>query len=130
MPTTSGQHPYLDIFAASLVPSTAHGPDHSKDPPAPQILPLTGESPEIRQVLDLLLGADRDARHDHGRAAGINLQLAETRIRLTISHGDKSPALETALTRIALAREELGRGDTRRACAALADAIHVVATPR
>jgi hypothetical protein len=120
------QHPYLDLFAFALVPYAKHGPDHSKDPPTPRMLPLTGGSPESQRVLDLLLGADHDIRDDHARAAGINLELAETRIRLAISHGDRSPRLESALKCIALAREEVTRGDTRRACAALADAIKAV----
>jgi hypothetical protein len=123
------QHPYLNLFAFALVPYAKHGPDHSKDPPTPQMLPLTGGSPESRQVLDLLLGADHDIRDDHPRAAGINLELAETRIRLAISHGDKSQRLDSALKCIALAREEVRRGDTRRACAALADAIKAVMRP-
>ena len=118
MPNVAAQHPYLDIFAFALVPYAKHGPDHSKDPPPPHLLPLTGGSPESKQVLDLLLGADRDIRDDHERAAGINLALAETRLRLAISRGDKSPALQTALERIALAREEMARHDSRRACAA------------
>jgi hypothetical protein len=130
MPTASGRHPYLDLFAFALIPRMKLGPDHAKDPPPPHLLPLTSATPEAKQVLDLLLGADRDVRDDHGRAAGINLELAETRLKLAISHGDKSPALETALSRIALAREEVTRGDTRRACAALADAIRAVAPPR
>ncbi|TCZ59814.1 hypothetical protein [Roseicella aquatilis] len=119
----ASKHPYLDIFAFALVPYAKHGPDHSKDPPSPQMLPLTGGSPEAKQVLDLLLGADHDIRDDHPRAAGINLDLAETRIRLAMSHGGAAPGLESALTCIHLAQREVTRGDTRRACAALADAI-------
>jgi hypothetical protein len=126
MPTAASQHPYLDLFTFALVPKMKTGPDHGKDPPAPHVLSLTGSSPEAKQLLDLLLGADRDIRDDHDRAAGINLSLAETKIRLAISHGDRSPALQTALDRIALAREEMGRHDTRRACAALADALRAV----
>ena len=63
-------------------------------------------------------------------SAGINMALAETRIRLAISRGDKSPALQTALARIAQAREEMARHDTPRACAALADAVRAVMKPR
>ena len=129
MPTASAQHPYLDLFAFALVPYKKSGPDHAKDPPTPDFLPLTGSSPEAQQVLQLLAGADHDIRGDHDRAAGINLALAETRIRLAISHGDKSPALQTALDRIALAREEMARHDSRRACAALADAVRAVMRP-
>lgn len=129
MPDTQPKHPYLDLFAFALVPYAKQGPDHTKDPPAPHMLPLTGSSPEARQVLDLLLGADHDIRDDHERAAGINLALAETRIRLAISHGDRSPALQTALDRIALARQEMARHDSRRACAALADAVRAVTKP-
>lgn len=128
---TASKHPYLDIFAFALVPYAKHGPDHSKDPPTPQMLPLTGGTPESKQVLDLLLGADHDIRDDHPRAAGINLDLAETRIRLAISHAGPSPQLDSALKCIHLAKQEVARGDTRRACAALADAIRAVtrATP-
>ncbi|MFC7473647.1 hypothetical protein ACFQS7_04740 [Dankookia sp. GCM10030260] len=129
MPTAAAQHPYLDLFSFALVPRLKSGPDHAKDPPAPHLLPLANASPEARQVLDLLLGADHDLRDDHDQAAGINLALAETRIRLAVSHGDKSPALQTALTRIALAREEMAKHDTRRACAALADAVRAVMAP-
>ena len=116
-------HPWLHLFAAALVPQAPHGPDHSKDPPPPHLLPLTGASEEAKHVLDLLLGADRDIRDDHRRAAGLNLDLAETQIKLALSHGQQKQALQTAMARIALAREELAKGDTRRACAALADAI-------
>ncbi|MDO9712268.1 hypothetical protein [Paracraurococcus lichenis] len=130
MPNAAAQpHPYLNLFASALVPQMKRGPDHSADPPPPHLLPLTGGSSESRGVLDLLLGADHDLRDDHDRAATINLALAETRIRLAISHGDTSPALETALNRIALAREEMARHDTRRACAALADAVRAVMKP-
>jgi hypothetical protein len=129
MPTASGRHPYLDLFAFALIPRMKLGPDHAKDPPPPHLLPLTSATPEAKQVLDLLLGADHDIRDDHDRAAGINMALAETRIRLAISRGDKSPALQTALTRIALAREEMAKHDTRRACAALADAVRAVMAP-
>ena len=130
MPMAAAQHPYLDLFSFALVPRMKAGPDHAKDPPAPHLLPLTGASPEAKQVLDLLLGADHDIRDDHDRAAGINMALAETRIRLAISRGDKSPALQTALARIAQAREEMARHDTPRACAALADAVRAVMKPR
>lgn len=126
MPTAESKHPYLDLFSFALVPRMKLGPDHSKDPPEPHLLPLDKASPEARQVLELLLGADHDIRGDHDEAAGINLSLAETRIRLAASHGDASPALQTALERIALARQEMARHDTRRACAALADAIRAV----
>ncbi|MBK1659218.1 hypothetical protein [Paracraurococcus ruber] len=121
------QHPYLDLFALALVPRSAHGGDHSKDPP--HLLPLTGGTPEAQAVLDLLSGADQDIRLDHERAAAINLDLAETRIRMAISHGDTAPSLQTALERIAQAREEMAKHDSRRACAALADALRAVATP-
>jgi hypothetical protein len=124
------QHPYLDLFSFALVPRMKTGPDHAKDPPAPHVLPLAGTSPDAKQVLDLLLGADHDIRDDHDRAAGINLALAETRIRLAVSRGDQSPALQTALARIAQAREEMARHDTARACAALADAVRAVLKPR
>ena len=129
MPASAAQHPYLDLFAFALVPHRKAGPDHAKDPPAPHMLPLTGSSPEAQQVLQLLAGADHDIRDDHDHAAAINLALAETRIRLAISHGDRSPALQTALDRIALAREEMARHDSRRACAALADAVRAVLRP-
>jgi len=129
MPTATAQHPYLDLFSFALVPRMKSGPDHAKDPPPPHLLPLAGASPEAKQVLDLLLGADHDIRDDHDRAAGINMALAETRIRLAVSRGDRSPALQTALTRIALAREEMAKHDTRRACAALADAVRAVMAP-
>src|SRR6478735_6028094 len=129
MPMAAAQHPYLDLFAFALVPRMKVGPDHGKDPPPPHVLSITGASPDAQQLLDLLAGADHDLRDDHERAAGINLALAETRIRLAVSRGDKSPALQTALNRIALAREEMARRDTPRACAALADAIRAVVTP-
>lgn len=122
-------HPYLDLFAFALVPHAKHGPDHSKDPPPPHLLPLSDGTPEAQQVLDLLLGADHDIRDDHEGAAGINLALAETRIRLTISRGDASPALQTALERIAQARVDMAQHESRRACAALADAVRAVAAP-
>jgi len=117
-------HPYIDLFAAALVPRTHAG--HANHPPLPDLLPLHATTPEARQVLDLLIGADHDIRDAHERAAAINLALAETRIRLAVSHGDKAPGLQTALARIALAREELAKHDTRRACAALADAVKAV----
>ncbi len=129
MPASAAQHPYLDLFAFALVPYKKAGPDHAKDPPPPHLLPLSSASPEAQQVLQLLASADHDIRDDHDRAAGINLALAETRIRLAISHGDKSPALQTALERIALAREEMARHDSRRACLALAEAVRAVMRP-
>jgi hypothetical protein len=124
MPNAHDRHPYLGLFTTALVPRLKGGADHAGDPPA--LLPLAGATPEAQHVLDLLLGADRDIRDDHARAAGINLDLAETRVRLAVSHGDASPALPIALARIGLAREEAAKGDTRRACAALADAVQAV----
>ncbi len=129
MPRAAAHHPYLDLFAFALVPRLRGGQDHSKDPPAPHLLPLSDTSPEAKQLLDLLAGADHDLRDDHDRAAAINLALAETKIRLAVSHGDHAPALQTALARIGQAREEMARHDTRRACAALADALRAVMQP-
>ena len=124
-------HPYLDIYTASLVPHLGHGPGHDKDPPsAGALLPLAGVTPEAQKTLDLLLGADRDVRGDHDRAAGINLDLAETRLRRAQAQDGAHPGLEVALRCIARAREEMAKHDTRRACAALNDAIRAVAGPR
>jgi hypothetical protein len=129
MPASAAKHPYLDLFTFAMVPRMKLGPDHGKDPPEPNLLPLPSASPDAQQVLQLLCGADHDIRDDHEHAAGINLALAETRIRMAISHGDRSPALQTALDRIALARAEMERHDSRRACAALADAVRAVMRP-
>jgi hypothetical protein len=123
------QHPYLDIFTASLVPRMTHGTGHAEDPPPLHLLPLPTNMPEAQQLLDLLLGADRDIRGDHARAAAINLAVAETRLRLAISHDGLTPALEAARAAIALAREEVAGGNTRRACAALAGAVHTLQRP-
>ena len=119
-------HPYLKVFLSALVPQVASGPDHSKDPPPPHIVPISGSSPEERHVLQLLVGADDDIRHDHGQAAGINLDLAETELKLALSHGGPKEAIALALSRIALAREEVRKGHSARACMAIADAINAV----
>ena len=129
MPRAAAHHPYLDLFAFALVPRLQAGHDQSKDPPTPHLLPLNAATPEAKQVLELLSGADHDIRDDHDHAAAINLALAETQIRLAVSHGDHAPALQTALARIGQAREEMARHDTRRACAALADALRAVMQP-
>jgi hypothetical protein len=127
MPARSGRHPYLDIFTASLVPSMQRGPGHGNDPPPVEhLLPLTAAAPETRALLDLLVGADHDLRVDHGRAAGINLELAETRLRLAMSRDGPSPALDSALASIARAREEMANGRPSRACAAVTDAVRAV----
>ena len=119
-------HPYLKLFLSALVPHVDSGPDHSKDPAPPHIVPIAGGSPEAKHVLHLLLGADADIRHDHARAAGINLDLAETELKLALSHGGPQEALSQALSRIALAREEVAKGHSARACAAIAEAITAV----
>jgi hypothetical protein len=129
MATARTKHPYLDIFTASLVPQMRRGPGHEQDPPPPHLLPLPADMPEAQRLLDLLLGADRDIRDDHTHAAAINLALAETRLRLAISHDGAMPALEAALSAIGLAREEVAGGNTRRACAALAGAVHALQRP-
>jgi hypothetical protein len=127
MPTPPREaHPYLKMFLAALVPHVASGPDHSKDPPPPHIVPIAAGSPEGRQVLHLLLGADADIRHDHARAAGINLDLAETELKLALSHGGPQEALSLALSRIADARTEAAKGHSARACTAIAEAIGAV----
>ncbi|WP_149539545.1 hypothetical protein [Siccirubricoccus phaeus] len=129
MATAQTAHPYYDLFVASLVPRMAHGPAHDHDPPPPHLLALPGTLPEAQQVLDLLLGADRDVRQDQTHAAAINLDLAETRLRLALAHGSVSPGQEGALASIALAREEVARGRTDRACAALAWALKQLQRP-
>ncbi|MBX6741695.1 MAG: hypothetical protein QJR07_15320 [Acetobacteraceae bacterium] len=126
----STQHPYLDLFTASLVPHMLHGPGHEQDPPrVDRMLSLEPSGPEAKMVLDLLLGADHDLRGDHTRAAGINLDLAETRLELAIAHDGPKPELEAALAGIRLAREELLHGQQRRACAAVCSAIRAVLRP-
>lgn len=127
MATAQRPHPYLDLFTASLVPRLGHGPGHEQDPPPPHLLPLPANMPEAQQLLDLLLGADRDIRGDHAHAAAINLALAETRLRLAIQHDGSSPPLEATLRAIGLAREEVAGGNSRRACAALAGALMALA---
>ena len=128
MPKQTSAHPYLDIFAASLAPYMPHGPSHDRDPPPiDHLLPLERRRPEVKELFDLLLGADHDLRDDHTRAAAINLDLAETRLRLAIARDGPKPALEAALACIQRAREELARGQTARACAAVTDAARAVA---
>jgi hypothetical protein len=129
MATAHTAHPYLDIFTASLVPYMRRGPGHEQDPPPPHLLALPANMPEAQRLLDLLLGADRDVREDHPHAAAINLALAETRLRLAMAHDGATPALEAALAAIGLAREEVAGGNTRRACAALAGAVHALQRP-
>ncbi|MCO6418964.1 hypothetical protein JYK14_22795 [Siccirubricoccus sp. KC 17139] len=129
MASAQTAHPYLDLFVASLVPRMTHGPAHDHDPPPPALLALPGTLPEAQQVLDLLLGADRDVRQDQARAAAINLDLAETRLRLAMAHGSVTPRQEAALASIARAKEEVMRGATDRACAALAWALKQLQRP-
>ncbi|MBL6457751.1 hypothetical protein JMJ55_20650 [Belnapia sp. T6] len=119
-------HPYLDIFVASLVPRLHHGPEHDKDPPAPHVVPLPAGSPEAQRLLDLLLGADHDFRGDHARAGAVNLDLAETHLRLRISRDGLTPPLEAARAGIARAQAEAAAGHTARALAALADAVRAL----
>lgn len=127
------EHPYLDLFTSSLASPFRHGqvPDHDHDPPRVEdVLPLSPARPEARPLLELLLGADHDLRDDHSRAAGINLALAETRIRMAMRQDGSSPALEGALAGILRAREELAQGKIARACAAVTDAARsVVGSP-
>ena len=128
MAKQTSAHPYLVICAASLAPYMAHGPSHDRDPPPiDNLLPLEPRQPAARELLDLLLGADHDLRDDHTRAAAINLDLAETRLRLAINRDGPKPALEAALAGVQRAREELARGQTARACAAVTDAARAVA---
>src|SRR5215213_7050484 len=91
------QHPFLDLFAAAMAPSMRSGPGHDKDPP--RLRPLPGMTPpELRGLLDLFIAADQDLRDDRFTAAARNLDLAETRIRLAISHdGTAKPAYGAAL---------------------------------
>ena len=85
MATHRSEHPYLDLFTSSLASPFLHGPVHDRDPPPVEdILPLSPTQAEARPLLELLLGADHDLRDDHSRAAGINLALAETRLRMAI----------------------------------------------
>jgi hypothetical protein len=123
MPTVSGGHPYFDLFTASLVPFMPKGPGHTQDPPSPDLLPLPAGSEEAGQLLDLLFGADHALRKDHGRVAAINLALAETRLRLTISHDGLTPMLEMVLSGILQAQEEMADGQPRRALSALDGAL-------
>ena len=123
MPTASVGHPYLDIFSASLVSLMPQGPGHTQDPPGPDLLPLPTGSAEARHLLELLLGADHALRDDHGQVAAINLALAETHLRLLISHEGLTPARETVLSGLHLAQEEVGAGQPRRAMAALGSAV-------
>ena len=124
-------HPYLDLFTSSLASPFLHGPVHDHDPPPVEdILPLSPARPEARPLLELLLGADHDMRGDQSRAAGINLALAETRIRMAMRQDGSNPALEGALAGILRAREELAQGKIARACAAVTDAARsVVGSP-
>ena len=129
MPTASVGHPYLDIFSASLVSLMPQGPGHSQDPPSPDLLPLPAGSEEARHLLELLLGADHALREDHGRVAAINLALAETQLRLLISHEGLTPARETVLSGLHLAQEEVAAGQPRRAMAALGSAVRAARAP-
>ncbi|MDN3564229.1 hypothetical protein QWZ14_07595 [Paeniroseomonas aquatica] len=129
MPTPSVGHPYLDIFSASLVPFMPRGPGHDHDPPSPHLLPLPPGSEEARHLLELLLGADHALRDDHGRVAALNLALAETQLRLLISHEGLTPARETVLSGLRLAKEELAAGQPRRAMAALGGAVRAAQAP-
>ena len=129
MPTASVGHPYLDIFSASLVPLMPQGPGHTQDPPSPHLLPLPAGSEEARHLLELLLGADHALRDDHARVAAINLALAETQLRLLISHEGLTPARETVLSGLHLAQEEVAAGQPRRAMAALGSAVRAAQAP-
>ena len=135
MPTASVGHPYLDIFSASLVPSMPQGPGHTQDPPSPHLLPLPAGSEEARHLLDLLVGADHALRDDHSQVAGprvaaLNLALAETQLKLLISHEGLTPARETVLSGLHLAQEELAAGQPRRAMAALGGAVRAAQMQR
>lgn len=128
MPGQASQHPFLDLFAASLAPWMPRGPGHDKDPP-PLRQPLPGlTQPDLRALLDLFVAADRDLREDRFTAAARNLDVAETRIRLATSHdGSAAPAYEAVLGDIALARQAAERRDSAHGCGAVADAVRALA---
>jgi hypothetical protein len=130
MPTSAARHPYLDLFAACLVPLFKHGAEHTKDPPPiDALLPLAPATPEAQALLALLSGADHDLRTDHARAAALNLELAEARLNRAIRQDGASPGLEAALAGIVRAREELARGQVARSCAAVTDSVRAVIGP-
>lgn len=130
MPGTAIRHPYLDLFAACLVPHLRHGPGHEKDPPPiDNLLPLAPATPEAQGLLALLTGADHDLRGDHARAAGINLDLAEAKLQRALRQDGGSPALDAALHGVVRAKQELARGQAARACAAVTDAVRAVIGP-
>jgi hypothetical protein len=128
MPGPVSQHPFLDLFAASLAPWMQRGPGHDKDPP-PLRQPLPGfMQPDLRALLDLFVAADQDLREDRFNAAARNLDVAETRIRLAISHdGSAASAYEAVLGDIALARQAAERRDSAHGCGAVADAVRALA---
>ncbi len=124
MPTS--RHPFLDlVLPNALAPHMHHGPDHSHDPRPPdsmleEVIAQFGPHPALPAVA-MLLAADHDCRADHYTAALAQLGLAETRLRLDLP--PTAPALQAALGAIGMARDEAGRRDCGRACAAIATAM-------
>jgi hypothetical protein len=128
-PTATSQHPFLDLFAASMAPWMARGGDHSKDPPPLPAGVMPGlTSPELRSLVELFVAADHDMRDDRYDAALRNLELAETRIRLAMSHagGKGPPGYEAALGDIAVAREAAARRASAHGCGAVGDAVRAL----
>jgi hypothetical protein len=121
------EHPFLDLFVASLAPWMPTGPDHARDPPEPKV---TAEAlrPDLRALLDLFLAADRDLRADRFAAAARTLDIAEMRIRLAPPGGAaEAPTLEAVLADIALAREAALRRDSAHGCGAVISAVRSLA---
>ena len=129
---TPSQHPFLDLFASAMAPGMSRGPSHADDPPP--MAPLPGlSSPELRSLVDHFVAADQDLREDRVTAALRNLDVAETQIRLALSHGASAKGTyEAVLGDIALAREAAEKRDSRHAVGALADAVNALlrAVPR
>ena len=126
------RHPFLEIFARALAPHMLHGHSHDKDPPpVEQLLPPGFSQPELQAVLELFIAADHDVREDRFTAAALNLDLAESRIRLAISKlVVVPPAMETALYEIKTAQQEIVRKDTAHALSAVDNAVRcLAATP-
>jgi hypothetical protein len=129
--SATSRHPFLDLFAAAMAPWMPHGSDHSKDPPPlPDDVAPGLTSPELKSLVELFVAADHDMREDRYSAAVHNLDLAETRIRLAMSHaaGDGRPlqGYERALGDIAVAREAAARRDSAHGCGAVGDAVRAL----
>lgn len=130
MPAPAVRHPYIDLFTACLVPQFQRGIEHGRNPPSiDALLPLAPAKPETQELLRLLSDADHDLRTDHARAAGLNLELAEAKLKRAIRQDGTSPALEAALAGTVRARQELERGQVARSCAAVTDAVRAVIGP-